>query len=94
MTGLGWLVFGSIVGQLCQAGLCPRTAGPGWLVFWSIAGRLAQAGLCSVVLQDGWPRLIMFSSIAGWLACVQYHCRMDGLVWLLYSSFNGWVACT
>ena len=38
------------------------------LVFSSITRQLAQDDLCSVVLQDGWPRLAVFSSIAGWLA--------------------------
>ena len=64
-------MFGSIVGQLGQAGLCPRTAGPGWLVSQDGWPRLACVLEYCRTAGPGW---LVFCSIAGRLAkahCVQ-----------------------
>ena len=65
MGGLNWL--GAAYTCLCSV-LLYWMGGLFNLVFSSLTRQLAQDDLCSVELQDGWPRLAVFSSIAGRLA--------------------------
>ena len=76
MAGIDWLVFGSFVGRLAQAGLCSVVLQDSW-------PRLACVRLYCRSTSLSW---LVFSSIVGRLACARYCCKMAGLGYLVFSS--------